>query len=256
MSEEMQKHEYARLAHREPFYFWNVGRREIIEEALLRHIHPSAKLEVLDLGCGPGDNFQVLEKFGRVTGVDLSEEALKFARNKGFVNLLLADVASLPFVGHSFDIVSSFDVFEHIADDRKAMREAYRVLKPGGFLVITVPAHPWLWSAHDEALRHQRRYRTKEFLAKFAQGGFGVLEHSHFVTLAVPVNFLRKVRDQAKKWIFGGDNNEKKETYDVVFPPLLNSFLTLVLRIEKSIIRFFSLPFGSSMIVVARKPNE
>ena len=116
MSEEMQKHEYARLAHREPFYFWNVGRREIIEEALLRHIHPSAKLEVLDLGCGPGDNFQVLEKFGRVTGVDLSEEALKFARNKGFVNLLLADVASLPFVGHSFDIVSSFDVFEHIAD--------------------------------------------------------------------------------------------------------------------------------------------
>lgn len=252
MSEEMQKHEYAKLAKNDSFYFWNIGRKEILKEALLRHIGPRDDLEILDMGCGPGGNISLLSQFGRVTGLDVSEEALKFARSYSFFKLVLADAKKLPFTDSSYDLVTSLDVFEHLEDDQKAFREVWRVLRQGGVLLTTVPAHPWLWSPHDEALFHKRRYTRSELLKRISEAGFTILGCSNFVSLGVPINFLRKTRDGILRKVFP-EKNRVVENYDIEFPKVINSLLLSFLRLERFIIRFISLPFGTSIFVVAKK---
>lgn len=253
MTEEMQKHEYARIAERESFYFWNVGRREILREVLSRYLVQSRSLEILDLGCGPGGNFSVLAEFGSVTGLDVSPEALKFAGKYNFTKLVLGDGKNLPFKDNSYDLVTSLDVLEHLEDDQKVMQEAWRVLKPGGFFLVSVPAHPWLWSDHDEAMRHKRRYSQKEILSKLQKVGFDIMEKSHFVIIAVPINFFRKIKDRILQKVFSG-KQRVVDTYDVEFSKAVNGLLLFWLRIEKFIIRFISLPLGTSMFVIAKKP--
>lgn len=252
MNEEMQKYEYARIAERESFYFWNIGRREILQEALSRHLAKKRQLEILDMGCGPGGNFSILSEFGSVIGLDVSEEALKFARKYNFAKLVLGDGNKLPFGNNSYDLVTSLDVLEHLVDDRKAMGEIFRVLKPGGFFLVSVPAHPWLWSDHDEAMGHKRRYSQKEILSKLREAGFDVMEKSHFVTMAVPVNLFRLMREKIFHRFFP-QKRRKIDTYDVVFSKKINSFLLFILRCEKKIIRYFSFPCGSSIFVIAKK---
>lgn len=243
----MDKHEYARLARREHFYFWNIGRREILKEAIARNVPVRGMFDILDMGCGPGGNILTLGEFGVVTGLDISEDALQFARDRGFKELIQGDVRRLPFPDHSFDLVSCLDVLEHIDDDAQAIREAFRVLKPGGIFLATVPAHPWLWSSHDEALHHLRRYTTRGITEKIIRAGFEIREHSHFVLLAVPINFLRRTLGALRK------NEKAAETYDREFSGLVNAILLFLLRCEKALIRFFPLPFGSSLFVVTRK---
>ncbi len=252
MSEEMQKHEYARLAQRESFYFWNIGRREILREALLRHLSPRDDLAILDVGCGSGGNIKLLDGFGRVTGLDVSEEALKFAKNYNFARLVQADAKDIPFSDNSYDLVTSLDVFEHIENDQKALQESFRVLKNGGLVLITVPAHPWLWSDHDEAMLHQRRYTRSEILKKVRETGFEILGYSNFVFLGVPVNFLRKIRESFfRKFI--PQKSRAVETYDIEFSRKTNDFLLSWLRLEKFLIKFISLPLGTSIFIIAKK---
>lgn len=239
MTEEMEKDEYARLAWRESFYFWNIGRREIIKDLLNRHLRHK-NLEILDVGCGSGGNKAILGKFGRVTGLDISEDALRLAKKYGFAHLVKADINALSDQCGPFDLISSLDVFEHIENDTGAIKKIFSLLKKGGFLVVTVPAHPWLWSRHDEAMRHQRRYCRNEILTKLKNAGFEILEHSHFVTLAVPVNLLRKIRDKVLPKAGVG---KTLRTYDVVFPSSLNTLLIFILRAEKFLMRFFFFAF-------------
>ena len=251
-TEAMHKHEYARLAARESFYFWNVGRREILREVLWRHLPSPNDLTILDLGCGPGGNIKLLAEFGEVTGLDVSEEALRFARKYNFAKLILGDGKNLPFRDNSYDLVTSLDVLEHLHDDQKAIKEVFRVLRPGGFFLISVPAHTWLWSDHDEAMLHKRRYPEKEILFKLRAAGFETLEKSHFVTIAVPINFFRKIKDSISRKVFPG-KQKVAETYDVEFSETVNGFLLFLLRLEKFMIRFISLPLGTSIFVIAKK---
>lgn len=248
-AEEMERHEYERIARREAFYFWHVGRREILSEALMRHATPSSEKAILDYGCGPGGNILFLSDFGRVFGIDVSDTALIFAKSRGFAELIKVNNHRTPFAAASFDVVTSLDVFEHIKDDEVAMAECFRILKPGGVLLAAVPAHRWLWSNHDVALHHHRRYTKSELIGKLEKAGFRVHEWSHFVTLAVIINGLRVVRDR----LFG--RGKEVDTYDIEFSPAVNRLLLEILRIERRIIRFLSIPFGSSLFVVAQKPR-
>ncbi len=247
----MEEYEYSNLARRESFYFWNIGRREILRDALRRHLSPSLTREILDIGCGPGGNILILQEFGRVTGLDISESALSFAKNRGFARLISASAENIPFPDASFDMVSALDMLEHVEEQEKVLAGAFRILKTGGIFLVTVPAHPWLWSAHDEALHHLRRYAQKDIILKLEKAGFRVLEKSHFVTVAVLVNYLRLFRD---KIFSGAQKKDKAKTYDVEFPVLLNSLLLFILRCEKVFIRFFSIPLGSSLMLVVQKP--
>jgi len=250
-SDVMETHEYGRIAKRESFYFWHVGRREILKEALSRALGAAKRdFHILDYGCGPGGNILFLKDFGHVSGADISQTALDFAKTRGFENLVKVSDHTAPFPDASFDLVSSLDVFEHIDVDEAAIQECFRVLKPGGVLLATVPAHRWLWSAHDVVLHHFRRYSRNDVLRKLRGAGFEIVEWSHFVTTAVPINFLRRAFDLLFK-----KKGDKADTYDIEFSPAVNSILLFILWLEKIFIRFMPIPFGSSIFVVARKPK-
>ncbi len=246
----MEAHEYKRIARRESFYFWHIGRREILHEALSRVLGTRKDLKILDYGCGPGGNILFLKDFGRVSGADISQTALDFAETRGFEKLIKVSDHTVPFPDASFDIIASLDVFEHIDVDEAAMRECFRVLKPGGVLLTTVPAHNWLWGAHDVVLHHFRRYSRSEILKKLRGAGFEIVEWSHFVTTAVPINYLRRTFD-----ILFKKEGDKIDTYDIEFSPAVNSILLFILRLEKMFIRFLPIPAGSSIFVAARKPK-
>ncbi len=246
----MEIKEYGSLANREDFYFWHVGRREILKEAIFRSGIGVKNLNILDVGCGTGGNIILLKEFGRVTGLDSSEEALKFAKGRGFTQLIQANATKLPLPDNAFDLVSVLDALEHIKDDSGVIREARRVLRPGGLLLITVPAYQWLWSQHDEAIHHVRRYAKKELIKKLKESGFEIVESTYFVTLALPVTIYRKLRDKIFR-----KKHAPPQIYDVVFPAPINTILLFILRCEKLIIRFFSLPFGTSIMAVAKKPK-
>ncbi len=244
----MEIREYQNLADREITYFWHVGRREILHEAIERHSYgvPSSRA-ILDVGCGTGGNMLLLKDYGSVTGIDFSDEAIRLAQGKGFATLCQADATKLPFDGHSFDLATSLDVLEHIPGDEIAIGEVYRVLRKNGLFVVTVPAYQWLFSQHDVALHHMRRYTKKEMTNKLKAAGFEIQQASYFVMLGVFMNGLRKVFDMLRR------TSASVHTYDVVYPDSVNTLLLSELRLEKKWLRFFPLPFGTSIFVVAKK---
>jgi len=244
--------EYKLLKDRERFFWWNVGKRCILRDALKRHIDTksSSEREILDVGCGPGGNMLFLKEFGNVVGLDSSNEALKYAREEAYKNLVLGFVEELPFSNDSFDIVTALDVIEHIENDTQALKEIFKVLKPGGLLLLTVPAHKWLWSRHDEALHHKRRYTDRELKNKIEEAGFEIQNKSHFVVPAIPFLLFQKLVRYVEK-ILLPHKKDKIDTYDVILPSFLNSLLIAWLSVERFIMRIVPIPFGSSLLVIA-----
>lgn len=247
----METIEYRRLFEREEFYWWSIGRREILKSTLERRLVSKRGLSILDVGCGAGGNIKILGEFGAVTGLDISEEALKFARtHSAFKNLVQGNAEQLPFPDNTFDLVSALDVLEHIPNDQLAVQEMFRVLKKNGFALVTVPAHRWLWSRHDEALQHLRRYTTNELRTKLAYAGFSVVQHSHFVIPAILFLLLKKtIRRIRRMW----GVKETIDTYDTILPLWLNRLLIWWLYGEKIMMRFFPILAGSSLMMIAQK---
>jgi len=249
----MEKREYKLLNDRERFFWWNVGRRRILEEMLGRST-ASRKLRILDIGCGPGGNLLFLKNFGDVTGLDSDNEARIFSKDKGFNELVRGEAESLPFEDARFDAAALLDVIEHIDDDEKALRQAYYVLRPGGVLLLSVPAYRWMWSEHDVALHHKRRYVRKELSNKIKKSGFTIQEMSYFCIPAIPFRFI-KLLLTAVKDSSGSNKKRHPTTDDVLLPATLNTLLIYWLALERYLLRIFSIPFGSSLIVIAKKPK-
>jgi len=246
----MELIEYQRLYEREKFYWWNVGRRKILRDILERYLPKKpSRMSILDFGCGAGGNILVVKDFGEVTGLDISTEALKFSSDKGFKKLILGDATNLPFDAASFDLVMALDVLEHIWDDRRALSEIKRVLRPGGSLLITVPAHRWLWSEHDEALHHLRRYKSSELRDKLREKGFIIKKESHFVFSAIPFFLFHKL----KRFILTLMGIRRPaDTLDIIQPPLINNLLLRWLDIERFFMRYRAIPAGSSLLMFCR----
>jgi 2-polyprenyl-3-methyl-5-hydroxy-6-metoxy-1,4-benzoquinol methylase len=163
-------------------------------------------------------------------------------------------VDGLEFPGERFDVVVSCDVIEHIEADRKAMAEMARVLRPGGILVLTVPAHRWLWSAHDEALDHLRRYEPAELRGLIEDAGLEIELYSRAVAIAMPAILASVAYRRLRRWITG--NTEKaQQTALFALPRPLNRILIWLLDIETWLMRYTPLPIGASIIAIARKPK-
>ena len=150
--------EYEQL---EKYYWWFVGRRRIIERVLEKHFS-SRKLNILDWGCGPGGNFKFLSKHGDVVSVDASDEAITACKEKGIDNVVKANELNEFNPDTRFDLVTNFDVLEHISEDEQFLRDVKKLLKPDGHILLTVPAYQFLWSELDRVLGHKRRYTRKE----------------------------------------------------------------------------------------------
>jgi SAM-dependent methyltransferase len=236
-------------------HFWHIGRRELILDIMRRNIPNLAKARMLEVGCGNGSVLAFLKRNGiEVEGGDVFMEGLAFCRQRvNSVPLYQLDVMALPF-RNEFDVVGLFDVLEHIDDDTGALREIGQVLKQRGMLLITVPAQQFLWSYFDESSNHKRRYRKDELLAKMEQAGFTVKKISYYMFFLFPVLAAIRLIGNIKK--HEGKENKKPtigaslETNTI---PILNEAFLGLLRLEKFLLRYFNLPFGASLVVLAEK---
>ncbi len=273
----MQLEEYARMHELEDEYWWFVARRDLIA-GLLTDLKLPAPLRILDIGCGTGAMLDVLAPYGDVVGADYSPEALSYCARRGTdsgkrYKLTRADIRCMPFQSGSFDVVTAMDVIEHIDDDGVALREIARVLRPGGFLLATVPAYRSLWSEHDVALHHYRRYTAHTFRSVIAQAGFGIDKLSYTVSTLFPAIWAYRTvnrafgrwREQAQNK--GGENPatpsaaghidgaDAPQADLVSFAPPINRALIGLQKAETALVRRTCLPFGVTVVAVARKPR-
>ncbi|MBI5707608.1 MAG: class I SAM-dependent methyltransferase [Armatimonadetes bacterium] len=203
-------------------------------------------IRVLDLGCGTGAVLEELAHFGSYVGLDMSGQALEYCRQRGLTRLAIGKGEALPFSTGSFDAIVALDVFEHIENDQAAMNEALRVLKPGGILVLSVPAFKALWGPHDVALMHFRRYRSPELRAKLRSAGFQIELLSYSVFFLFPLVVLIRFFERRKP---------NAEASLPAVPEWLNRALVKLQNLEAKLLRRVTLPWGSSLIAVGRKPS-
>jgi SAM-dependent methyltransferase len=191
---------------------------------------------------------ELLEDFGVPVGIDASSQALAFCRRRGVRLLVRSDAQCLALATSSVDAVVALDLFEHLAQDDQAMRECWRVCKPGGIVVLTVPAYRFLWSEHDEALHHLRRYRLREIEGMLRAAGFEDTRLSYAIVAAlVPVAMFRTLQKLLKR---GG----RPKTSLIELPSPLNQALIWSLRAEAWLLRHIRFPLGVSVVGSARKP--
>jgi SAM-dependent methyltransferase len=163
-------------------HWWYRGRRRIIRAELDRlPLAPGAV--VLDAGCGSGRTLQELVAYGEVHGIELNPGAAEVARSRGYGEVRVGRLEELPWEAGTFDLITCLDVIEHTADDRVTLSELRRVTKPGGWLLVTVPAYPALWSLHDEANHHYRRYRRRSLRSAALAAGWTIVRMSSFNSL-------------------------------------------------------------------------
>lgn len=242
----MERAIYDRLREIEQDHWWFVGRRAVLTAEIARLGLP-AEARLLEVGCGAGGNLAMLRAFGTVCAVEPDEPSRAYAAARG-----LADVREgwlpdgLPDFGAPFDLACAFDVVEHVDDDRGAVAAMAARLSPGGRLVITVPAYAWMWSAHDAAHHHKRRYLRGEVRELIETAGLRVRRVSHFNTLLFPpIAAVRLAKTALRQE--GGD--------DEALPPGgLNRTLAGIFAAERGLLRLGDLPFGVSILAVAEKP--
>ena len=240
-------------ARAEARHFWFRGFRAFVTP-LLQHAaagRPDSRL--LDCGCGTGANVELLDAFGRAYGFDLAEIGLRIGREAGRRRLARASVTAAPFPTARFDIVTSFDVLYSLedADERAAMAEMYRLLKPGGFAIVNVAAMRVLRGDHSVLSREIRRYDRGDLRARLERAGF-VIERLTYTnaTLFVPLAIARLIQRRR------GLRRESEAGSEISVPAEpLNAIMTAVMRLEGLWLRRFDAPFGSSLLCLARKPT-
>ena len=237
-------------------HWWFAGRTWSLLNMLDRVIKPDGKNRVLDIGCGAGNMFHHLIRYGPVVGVDNNPRPLAVARERGY-DVREGPAESLPLDDESFDLVSLLDTVEHCDDDIAVLRECYRVCTPGGYLVITVPAFMWLWSHNDDINAHIRRYTAKELGHKLEETGFRVRRMSYnnsFVfPMAAALIWLRRKSDRQPAL---ASHHLSQDEYQVEMepaPPLVNTILTGVGWLEAQVLRWINLPVGTSLIAIAER---
>jgi len=232
-------------------YWWLAGKYRIIQDVVKRTFRPTRpRPRVLDLGCGPGNLLDFLVPHGDTYGSDFSADALRFCTARGYRRLFRADFHQLPLMSDSFDLVTSIDVLEHLQDDRRAVSELHRILRPAGLLVVSVPAFQLLWGDHDTLYGHYRRYRTGEVRERLEAAGLRVLKLTYFEPLFfLPLWLYRSL----KKLVLKEGGIEQRDDF-VRLPRIVNAVLTWLIAAERFPIRYLSFPFGVTLLAVAEKP--
>jgi len=246
----MRPEEYERMYALENTYWWFQGRKEIVLELLRRHTRlGDDRLSVLDVGCGTGLVLEALSACARPVGVDFSRLAMTYCAQRGIKRLVCARVEALPFGNDAFDLLLALDLFEHIDDDEALVREMWRLCRPGGHLLISVPAYPFLWSEHDEALHHRRRYRRHSLRRLIGLTPFEIVRFTSAITLMLPPIAAFRLAQRIIR------SKGAPKTHLIALPPSLNRLLIALLKIEARWLRRFNLPFGVSFIALLRKPE-
>lgn len=229
-------------------HWWYRGRRRVLA-AELAALELEPGTPVLDAGCGGGQTLDLLAEYGQPAGVDPDPASVEQARARGHL-AFEASLPVLPFADEQFGAATCLDVIEHLDDDTAALAELRRVVVSGGALIVTVPAFQALWSAHDEANEHRRRYRASTLKAVAARSGWRVERTTYFNALLLPptavVRFARRLRR--------ADADDARSDLSLT-PRSLDGALEMPLRAEAALLRHGArLPLGLSLLAVLRRP--
>lgn len=239
--------EYRALAREERKNWWLRAKRMFLKTLLSGQFPKGSERTILDIGCGTGINFEVYRQFGKITAIDASPLALALSKKYTFVKVRKARATRLPFAARTFDVVTVIDVLYHkaIVDDRKALREINRVLKPGGVVLVVDCAHPWLFGPHDVNNMARERYTKRELAQKITAAGFRVVQSTYLYFFTFPFFCVQRL---AQKYI------TKKETHSFEGElPLMNAVFLAFCRLENKILARAPLPWGSSLAFVGKK---
>jgi SAM-dependent methyltransferase len=240
---------YPRMAEVEDAHWWFVSRRAIVDRIIERlGLPPDAA--ILEPGCGTGGNFPMLARRGRLFAIDADESAIGFAEARGLARVARGFLpAAIPFGDQRFDLIVMTDVLEHLEDQTGTLRALRARLYPGGWLLMTVPATPWLWSDHDVTHHHRRRYRASELHSLVRACGFEVNYLSYYNFLLFPIIAGARMLQR----LSGRDRDGAKRRHDLAMPPaVLNAVLQRIFSSERYVVGTARIPFGVSLIVLAR----
>ncbi len=245
----MDSETFSLMASHEAHHWWFVGRRAVID-ALLDRLPLAAGSEVLEAGCGTGGNLFMLERRGRVSAFEPSVVARDIASLKRqHAPVVDGELPHrLPFEAGSFDLVVALDVLEHIERDQEALSSLVSMARPGGYILVTVPAHPVLWGAHDRRLHHIRRYRRSQLKRICASTGCELRFFTAFNTILAPIAVTMRLLERIAPISFG--NQERMP------PGPVNRLLGWLFALEGLMLRAMPLPFGVSYAAILQRPTE
>ena len=239
----MERVVYRQMAELDQRHWWYRARREVIAALIRRRVQPPADARILEIGCGTGHNLAMLGEFGHVDALELDEEMRGIAEQRLGRSVMSAPLPELAGVlDRRYDLIGAFDVIEHIDDDRAAVASIAAKLQSGGKFVMTVPAHQWMWSAHDVVNHHKRRYSKRGLRALIEGSPLRLEAIGYFNSLLFPAAIAERLSSKAR----GKDNA------DLTLPsPPLNAALERAFAAERHLIGRLPLPVGLSLFAVA-----
>ena len=248
----MEREAYQALRQLQDRHWWFRGRRKILG-ALIEQFLPrnSQRPDILEAGCGYGGNLGALAKFGSVYGFELDDDAREYAIATVGANLgapvafgVLPDEPG--FAESRFDLIVMLDVLEHIDDDIASLARLRAMLKPGGKILITVPALPWLWSKHDEIHHHKRRYSSRTLSDALRRAQLDPVKIGFFNSLLLPLAILQRL---------GAKLLGREGRVDEMPPQSLNALLAWIFGLERKLVGKLPMPLGLSLFAVAGPAN-
>jgi len=242
----MERAVFDRMAELDQDHWWFIARRRILAALIERVVQPPRKARVLEVGCGTGHNLAMLGKYGALDASELDDCARALASKRLGREIKSARLPDLSmFERGSYDLVALLDVLEHVPDDVASLKAIFKRLKPGGALLLTVPANPWMWSAHDVAHHHFRRYSKTELARVIREAGFEVQLLSFFNTLLFPLVAAARVV---------GKLTGKDSADDSLPGAAVNKALEKIFGFETEMVGRVPMPFGVSLVAVVRRP--
>jgi SAM-dependent methyltransferase len=239
----MERVVYQQMAELDERHWWYRARRTVLAELIRREVRPPPNAKILEIGCGTGHNLAMLGEFGHVDGLELDEEARSISEKRlgrKVMSSPLPELAEVP--AQHYDVIGAFDVIEHIDDDAAALASIATRLTPGGKFVMAVPAHQWMWTAHDVVNHHKRRYSKRALKRLIDASPLKLVKIGYFNSLLFPL----AVAERAASKLRG------KEDADVRLPPApLNAALEKVFAAERYLVGRLPLPPGLSLFAVA-----
>jgi SAM-dependent methyltransferase len=238
----MERVVYDRMAELDERHWWYRARREILAALIAREIRLGGGARILEIGCGTGHNLEMLERFGRADGIEIDPAARAVAEARLGRPIGSSPLPELTGVEDgAYDLIAILDVLEHVEEDRAALESIARKLRPGGRILIAVPAHPWMWSAHDEVNHHKRRYTKKTLKAVIGAAGLRIEKLSWFNSLLFPLAAAARL---------AGRVTGKEDSDDKLPPKPVNSLFEAIFGLERYLVGRVPLPPGVSLVAI------
>ena len=239
----MERVVYQQMAELDDRHWWYRARRKIIDELIRRYARPRVEAQVLEIGCGTGHNLAMLAGFGHVDGLELDDEARALSEKRLGRAIMSSPLPELADVAdRHYDLIGAFDVIEHIEDDSAAIASIAKKLKPGGKFVMTVPAHQWMWTAHDVVNHHKRRYSRGSLKALLERSPMKLEKIGYFNSLLFPLAIAERAASKLRD----------REDADVKLPPAaLNAVLETIFAAERHLVGRLPLTPGLSLFAIA-----